>query len=160
MPERDDETVKYLTEANLRLRTELDAMTEKRNKARENSNRHLSAMAYWRKRAGEVDKTEQLLEAANRVNAAMTKQVDDLTSQLENAREYSREASKANERLEERVREQAHELAQLRVELTVLRNKYNVTDADRENYQDEIKRLKQRVNGLLRSRKIQRRMAA
>lgn len=148
--ECENENVKRMTAANLKMQQALDAMTRKLDRERENANRQVG---YWRKRAEGIEKAEQLLEVEKRVNAIRTKQVEVLRQQLDSAQEYSRETSKANERLDACTRAQKQELAQLRVELTMVRNKFNVADADLECSRDEVKRLKQRVNVLVRKLK-------
>ena len=157
MPERDDETVKYLTEANLRLRTELDAMTEKRNKARERANVHLQSMTYWRQKAEQMGREQRAIEAA-REDADQQSATN--AAQLAQAHEYSRQTAEENKRLAETNAAQAKEIVELRTTLVMTANNCKLAEADRDFYQEEMKRLKERVNKLVRERKASRRLAA
>lgn len=147
MGERDDETVKYMTKANLKLREALDEMTAKRDKARERANVHLQSMTYWRQKAEKMGREQRAIEAA-REDADQQSATN--AAQLAQAHEYSRQTAEENKRLAETNAAQAKELDQLRIDLARYRTRAEVAEADCTSYQDEIRRLKQRVNDLVR----------
>lgn len=144
--ERDDETVKYMTKANLKLREALDEMTAKRDKARERANVHLQSMTYWRQKAEKIGREYRALESA-REDA--DQQAAAATTQLAQAHEYSRQTAEENKLLTETNAAQAKDLEQLRIDLAMYRTRSEVAAADCTSYQDEIRRLKQRVNKLV-----------
>ena len=147
VPERDDETVKYLTEANLRLREALEAMTSKRDEATERAHRHLATATNWRHKAV---KFESELDAFGRVNSGLVQQIDELEAELDRANVWYNVAKTTegeNKILTNRIEHFDSLLDTRRQQVERLREQLQNRDV-------EIKRLKQRVNELIRAKKV------
>lgn len=147
VPERDDETVKYLTEANLRLREALEAMTSKRDEATERAHRHLATATNWRHKAV---KFEGELDAFGRVNSGLVQQIDELEAELDRVNVWYNVAKTTegeNKILTDRVEHFDSLLSARRQQVEKLRERLQRSDV-------EIKRLKQRVNELIRAKKV------
>ena len=147
VPERDDETVKYLTEANLKLREALEAMTSCRDEATERAHRHLATATNWRHKATELTAK---LGAAGRVNAGLVKQIDELKAELDRGNVWynvAKTTESENKILTDRIEHFDALLGARRQQVERLRERLQRGDV-------EIKRLKQRVNELIRAKKV------